>query len=748
MYIQVLVNRSNKKLNKCFTYLVPKELENKISFGKRVVVPFGKGNNKIEGYILSILKEKEVDFEFEIKQIIDVIDDFSLITNEQYDLAKYISVRYMCNFVDALNLIAPSFVRKLKRKSFVDKYIVLNKDVDEVLKFINNNKSNKTKNNQCRVLEYLLNINMQIIDILLEETCVNKSTLLTLKKKEYIRIEERDKPAYIYTSKNKNIENIYLNDEQNDVYINIKKMMLKEKFDEVLIDGVTGSGKTEIYIKLANDLLKENKGIIILVPEISLTPQMVKMFDKRIDGEISVIHSRLSKSEKYNQWERIKNGHSKVVIGARSAIFAPIKNLGLIIIDEENESTYKSDVKLKYDAKQVAKYICQREECLLIYGSATPSIDIYYRYKLGEVKKFNLFKRYNDYKLPNISIIDMKQELIKGNKSIFSVDVYEKIKDRIDKNQKVIIFINRRGHSSFVSCRSCGYVMKCSKCDVPYTYHFKENELECHHCGEKIYNPNVCPECGSKYIKYFGIGTQRIENSLKKLFPNVNILRMDKDTTSNKDSHIKILEEFSKEGASILIGTQMVIKGHDFKNVTLAVAIAVDAGLNFSDYRAGEKTYQSLVQLAGRVGRTTESGEMIIQTYNPENYILQCVKDYDYKKFYNMEILYRKTIDFYPFTNIFMLLVSCENQTNVIKYSNLLVDIINKFNLKNEFVVLGPARATIKRMNNRYRFKIIIKGKDEDRLRKFVSYCIKQLEDMRQKNKIYIAYDINPLYNI
>lgn len=478
---------------------------------------------------------------------------------------------------------------------------------------------------------------------------------------------------------------------------------------EILLHGVTGSGKTEVYIQVIRNFIERGYGAIVLVPEISLTPQTVRRFVERLGDKVAVFHSRLSKGEKYLEWQKVNSGKAKVVVGARSALFTPIKNLGIVIIDEEHDSSYKSGQSPYYHARNVAEKLCELNDATLVLGSATPDISTYYRVKNGEISLVELKERTNGKELPKTEIVDMREELVIGNKTIFSKRLYDEIKENLEKKEQTILFLNRRGYSTFVSCRKCGFVAKCRNCNIALTYHMDSNSLECHYCGAKFNNPDVCPICHEKYIKYFGIGTQKIENAVKKIFPEATVIRMDLDTTTKKDAHEEILTKFKNENIDIMIGTQMIAKGHDFPNVTLVGVMAADTSLNSNDFYSAERTFGLLTQVSGRAGRAEKSGRVIVQTYESDNYSIVAAKEHDYEKFYNQEILLREQLNYPPFCDITLINISGEDENKVIEDSRKIRETFEEY-FNGNVNILKEVPAPISKIKNKYRFRIIIKS--------------------------------------
>ena len=519
---------------------------------------------------------------------------------------------------------------------------------------------------------------------------------------------------------------------------------MKTNSNKFLIHGVTGSGKTEIYMKLVSLMIEENKESIIFVPEISLTPQMVERFKGRFGKDIAVFHSRLSDGERYDEWIRIKNKKVKVAVGARSAIFLPFSNLGLIVIDEEHEGSYKSDVSPKYNAIDIGMIKSDLENCKLVLGSATPSLETYNKCLKGDIDLITINSRADNAKLPQISIVDMREELQNGNKSMFSRKLLVNIEECLKKKEQIILFLNRRGHSTFVSCRKCGYVFKCDDCDIALTYHSESKKLVCHYCGKTKNSISVCPKCNSKYVKYFGVGTEKIEQEIKKIFPIARTLRMDYDTTRHKDAYENIYNDFKNNRADILIGTQMVAKGLDFKNVTLVGVIAADLSLNLPDFRAAERTFQLISQVSGRAGRGAKEGNVIVQTYNPESFAIKTAASNDYLAFYNNEIKIREIMDYPPFNNLLLINFSCKNEDELIKNSqNIGVILKDKLKEHKDITMLGPCPCTISKIKEMYRWQIILKGKINIKLAEKIKKDIHEILKLAY-NDIRLSMDINP----
>lgn len=596
MVAEVILNSKAKQLNRTFDYNIPKEMESIILVGSKVLVPFGRFKKLEEAHVVKI-KEKS---EYEIKDIAKVENG---LTNNQIELANWMAKRYFCNVSDCIRLMqTPGTNAKDINKRIQDKKInvvYLKKDFEEINFEIETKKLKSEK--QIKILNFVKdNEGCTIPDIEMFTDC-SRAIVNTLIKNGYLEIVEQKVERNPLETKNiENTSNLKLTQEQQEAFDKVSASIDYNEYEEFLLYGVTGSGKTEVYLQLIDKVIKKEKSAIVLVPEISLTPQMLDRFISRFGKEqIAVLHSKLSIGERHDEWERIKENKAKIVIGARSAIFAPVKDLGIIIIDEEHDSSYKSEASPKYDAKEVAKKIAKQADVPLVLGSATPDLKTYYNSKEAQkITLLELTKRANNSNLPKVEIVDLKQELANGNRSMLSFNLYQAIEQNLKDKLQTILFLNRRGYSTFIMCRNCGYTVKCKNCNISMTYHSYENKLKCHYCG---YEENVvtkCPECGSDKIRYFGTGTQKLEQEIQKQFPQAKTIRMDVDTVTKKNSHEQILNKFKNEDIDILIGTQMVVKGHHFPKVTLVGVIAADSSLNIDDYRATERTFQILTQVA------------------------------------------------------------------------------------------------------------------------------------------------------
>lgn len=809
-FANIIININHSDVDRIFDYKIPKALENRIKKGMRVIVPFGNGNKKIEGYVIDICENTDVSSD-KIKSIIKECDDFPIFSDSMLKLAFWLKEKYYTTLSSCLKTIMPSGIG-IKSKWLVvlldyDENIDVTEREKEIIEFIfeNNNVVYKSDietyfgKNISNILNSLKNKKIvsirqsvtgksfekkiRCVKLNLDESFDEKYKSLCKNKRcekqkeivnflidyDYIKVSELKNHFYdcnysIKSLEKKGIVTVFYEVEKRDVFDseNFNKTYFPNYTDEqlkaieilenmrkshnkkpVLLFGVTGSGKTEVYMSIIESVINEGKQAIVLVPEISLTPQIVGRFISRFGDKVSFTHSRMNQGERFDQWKKAREGEICIMIGPRSALFTPFSNIGVIIIDEEHESSYKSDTSPKYDTVETAKKLSEITDSLLVLGSATPDICTYYKCMTGEYDMAELKHRANDSNLPQTFIKDMRLELEMGNRSIFSRDLYQEIKLNLEKGEQTMLFINRRGFSTFVSCRKCGHVMMCDNCNVSYTYHSKSQSLMCHYCGKTIKNPTVCPECGSRYIKYFGTGTQKVEDEVKKYFPNARVLRMDMDTTTKKNSHEKILSSFGKGEADILIGTQMIAKGHDFPNVTLVGIIAADISLNSGSYKAAENTFQLLTQVSGRAGRSEKEGRVYIQTYNPDNYVIRLSAKQDYKGFYDEEIAVRRILDYPPFGCFFNIMISGENEREVIESSQRIKDVMSYFNKNNDFIILGPVPAFISKIKNEYRFTITVKYSDEYRLKKFVLYCIDKFKERNGKTGIYINITMN-----
>lgn len=727
IYAEIIINSDANEVDRPFTYKIPDELVDKVNIGLRVKVPFGKGNRIIDGFVFSILTE-EVNLKYKVKNIISCSDDKPILTNNDIELVKFLRDKYLCKFIDAIRLLIPVGIMKgsKNKKKIV---IFTEKPLD---------KENFKKENYINLYNFIsLNEGCFTKTELTKEKGFSLYSLNNLIKNGFLKCEEKVVFRYNVRNYDKDISKV-LNGEQTHALNTI----LNGDNLKYLIKGVTGSGKTEVYMNLVNETLKQGKGCIVLVPEISLTPQMIERFKGRFGSDIALFHSRLSDGERFDEWYRIKQGKAKLVIGARSALFLPMKELGLIIIDEEHESSYKSEQNPKYHTIEVAEFISQMKKCKLVLGSATPSVESYYKALKGEYTLIEMTKRVNMRKMPKFDIIDMRQELKANNLSLFSRKLYNAIDMNLKDKNQIILFLNRRGLSTFVSCRSCGYVFKCPECDVSMTYH-KNGYLICHYCGRAEKAAKICPKCKSKYVKFFGAGTERVELEVKKYFPKANVLRMDVDTTRHKNSHESIYNSFKNGEGDILIGTQMIAKGLDFPNVTLVGVLAADISVNIPDYRSGERTFQIITQVAGRAGRGEKEGNVIVQTYNPEHYSIKYAKEGDYESLFKEELTLRKFMNNPPFGKILLINASSRFEEKLKNFMYNLGEELEKLINEKDLTLLGPVPCIITKLKEKYRWQILIKGNLTDNFNKKVKETL-YLLNKSVYNEIRVSIDINP----
>ena len=712
MLADILVEVVAKTTDKTFTYHIPDGMNALV--GMRSLVPFGKRN--IEGFIVRIYDEIELDYE--VKDIIKLVDDKPVLNEEMLELGKYISKKTLSPLTLSYQTMLP---RGLKAKEKTN----INKKIVKYLKVLKEGEFKSEK--QKMVFDYVKKNNLVLkseankISSSIVKTLINKGFLEEMEKEVYRLDEEVEVEKKHYD----------LTDEQAKVLESVKF----GKFTPYLLHGVTGSGKTLVYIRLIEKVLKQGREAILLVPEISLTPQVVDIFKKHFGKTIAILHSALSSGERYDEWRKIEKKEVSIVIGARSAIFAPFTNLGLIIIDEEHSNTYKQDNIPRYNAIDVALRRGKTYNIPVILGSATPSVESYTRAKAGIYELLVMKNRVNK-KMPKVYLVDMKDEFKKGNR-VFSEIFKDKMNDRLSKNEQVLVLLNRRGYSTVITCTECGFTHKCPNCDIPLTYHKNGNIMKCHYCDYKAPRLLECPSCHSKNINSLGMGTEKLESLLKEEFKEAKVIRMDQDTTRNKGAHKRIIDDFKEGKYNVLVGTQMIAKGLDFPKVTLVCVVNGDATLNIPDFRSSERTYELLSQVSGRAGRDKLDGEVIIQGFNVSHYSIIYAKDNDYDSFYNEEMKIRKTLKYPPYYNLCLIKVSGKNYDEVYKEASKITTYL-KANLNN--IVLGPASASIPKINNIYYVQIIIKFKNTKEILSYLEFIRKHY-----KKKINVDIDLNPL---
>lgn len=720
----IIINHEALATDRIYTYGIPEKMDLKI--GQKVRIPFGLGNRKLDGFVVSVASADEKTFDR--SKVKDVFFAEPEIYFEEKDLPIMDEIRksYMATYLDVIKLMIPrGILQGMKHKMSENLYTVSPLEAkhrkspyEAIYQEVEKHPGSYIKADLVRQGFSLSSVN----------TMIRHGYLAVLSEKEYrYNVKEYEN----YGKKE-------LNEEQLAAVNTID-----EKQGTYLLHGITGSGKTEVFLELIRRNLLRGEDTIVLLPEISLTPQMIERFKGRFGKEITIFHSRLSDGERYDEWHRVKSGKVKIAIGARSALFLPFKNLKMVIVDEEHETTYKSEMSPKYNAKEVARLMMEKREGRLVLASATPSVESFYQASKKELKLVTLTKRATEAELPEMEIVDMREELLSGNRTIFSRVLVKKMEEVLQRKEQMILFLNRRGFSTFVSCRSCGYVFKCSSCDISMTYH-KDNSLMCHQCGARKYLPKTCPSCQSKYIKQFGTGTEKVEEAIRKMFPQAKVLRMDRDTTKQKEAYETMYQNFKNNDGDILIGTQMISKGLDFKDVTLVGILAADLSLNLPDFRSSEKTFQLITQVAGRAGRGDKKGEVVIQTYSPEHFAVECAKTHDYEGFYRKEIQMREALKNPPFTEIFHMVFSSEDEKllreKVVETGDRLRNYLRKYD---RMILLGPSPCMISKIKNSYRWQIILKGTfSTDLLEEIRTFIQEEMKSVYKKIKV--SLDINP----
>lgn len=737
-YANVIVDISHEKLDKTFQYIVPDELEDILEVGMLVNIPFGK--RIIKGYIVELTDILEYDIG-KLKPIAGTVNESVKIETQLIQLAYWIKKNYGSTMNQALKTVIPI---KKKTKEIIRKTIHLaisEESAKQKLQFF----ESKSQVARARFLRELI-----------EQKSIDKSVVTSKLNIQSSVIKAFEDMGIVEITSSRNYRNpvshlqskgynLTLNESQQHVVDEIIKDYDNDIYNTYLLRGVTGSGKTEVYMELIAHVLSKGRQAIVLIPEIALTYQTVMRFYNRFGNRVSIMNSRLSTGERYDQFERAKEGKIDIMIGPRSALFTPFENLGLIIIDEEHEGSYKSETVPRYHAREVARERARMNNASVVLGSATPSVESYYEAKNGNYKLLELPKRVNNKELPECEVVDLRQELRNGNKSILSVRLQKLMEDRLKKGQQIMLFLNRRGVLGFISCRSCGFVVKCPHCDVSLSQH-NNGKMVCHYCGYEEPVRKVCPKCGSKYIGGFNAGTQKVEMLVQKRFPEARTLRMDYDTTRTKDSYEKILQSFANREADILIGTQMIVKGHDFSNVTLVGVLAADMSLHVSDYHSSERTFQLLTQAAGRAGRGNIPGNVIIQTYNPKHYSILTAKEQDYESFYEQEIEYRKMLFYPPVWNLLVIWTMSKDADRLDKACQLLVlELEKNISDRRKVQLVGPADANISKINDVYRKVIYLKAKDYEILVGLKDAAEKYVKDNSVYKDVSVQYDFNPM---
>ena len=735
-YAGIIVDISLEKLDRVFDYEIPAHLEDKIYPGVQVWIPFGMGNRRIKGFVLNVSESCACE-ESRVKELLDVCEGAIPVEGQLIALAEWMREKYGCTMNQALKTVIP-VKQKVKEQTKV--LVSLNAGAEEVEDYVAANKRCKAR---IRVLQILQEKGMLEKEALLKEAATTLSTLKELQESEMILLQSET--VYRLPKMKKEInKEITLNEDQQSVLEIFKENYHKNKKRHFLLHGVTGSGKTEVYMGMLEQVLRDGRQAIVLIPEIALTFQTVMRFYGRFGNRVSVIHSKMSQGERHDQMERAKKGEISVMIGPRSALFTPFPNLGIIIIDEEHEGSYKSEVTPKYHAGEVAKKRCELSGATLVLGSATPSVASYYQAKKGDLILLNLPHRVGDSKLAKVEVVDLRKELKEGNRSVLSRSLKARMKETLEKKQQIMLFLNRRGHTGFISCRSCGEVLKCPHCDVSLTYH-RDHKMRCHYCGYEQVSVNKCPKCDSPYIGGFRAGTQQMEEIVQKEFPEAKILRMDFDTTRKKGSYEEILESFAKKEADILIGTQMIVKGHDFPEVTLVGVLLADLSLHAGDYMAAERTFQLLTQAVGRAGRGKSAGNAIIQTYQPEHYAVMEAAGQNYEAFYELEIAYRDLMSYPPMSGMLAMLLQSPEEELLEKEAENIKTMILELDIP-LLRVTGPTPAVVSKISDIYRRVIYLKHENAKKLYDVRDYLEQQVKEEKINREIRVEFDENPLY--
>ena len=739
MYADIIIDITHEKLDKVFQYRIPSELEGILEVGTEVIVPFGRGNKETGGYVIGFSETADYD-EDKIKFILRRAEDKRAIESKLVALAAWMKESYGGTMIQALRTVLPiKKQEKIKKKRTVRLLLSEEEGRERLDIFLHKNQKAR-----ARVLAGLLDQPCQDYELLTKKLHVTLAVLRAMEEQGILLIESQDALRNPVCYRRTEEKETILTKEQEQAVSVFTQDYENGYRNTYLVYGVTGSGKTEVYMQMIRHVVESGKQAIVLIPEIALTYQTVLRFYNRFGNRVSILNSRLSQGERSDQMERVKRGEVDVMIGPRSALFTPFENLGLIVIDEEHETTYKSEQVPRYHARETAIRRAKLEGASVVLGSATPSLEAFYRCRLGEYTLLELKNRATAQSLPEVYTVDMREELKHGNRSIISDRLKEMIEDRLQKRQQIMLFLNRRGYAGFVSCRECGYVVKCPHCDVALSAH-KNGKLVCHYCGYERPSMTSCPECGSHYIGGFRAGTQQIEELVTKMFPTARVLRMDMDTTKKKDSHEKILSAFAAEEADILIGTQMIVKGHDFPQVTLVGILAADMSLYSNHYQSAERTFQLLSQACGRAGRGREKGEVVIQTYNPEHYSIQTAARQDYESFYEEEMNYRMLMGYPPAEELLAIWMTGQSEEHLKVAAGYLKEFTERINREGRLTVIGPAAPYVSKVNDQYRQIIYVKSEDYELLVRTKDLLEQYIDMNRGFDQLRIQFDFNPL---
>ena len=738
IYADIIIDISSDKLDRSFQYCVPAHLEQEIKLGMVVSIPFGNSNQLRKGYVTGLSQEAKVDPSI-LKEIAGCCSAEETTESRLIALAAWMKENYGSTMIQALKTVLP-IKEKIRAKE--KRYLSLSISEEKAAEILAQLEKTRFKA-RTRLLRELLQEKRLDYTTASRERGVAASVVKKLEEQGILHIEyDEVQRNSLNTGDIQKEEPLPLTTEQESAVQCILEEWKSAQPRPVLLEGVTGSGKTQVYMKLIEETLNRGEQAIVLIPEIALTYQTVRRFYARFGEKVSVINSRQSQGERYDQFKRARKGEVQVMVGPRSALFTPFSRLGLIVIDEEHEPSYKSENSPRYHARETAVKRAELEHARVVLGSATPSLEAYSRAVSDEYVLVKLKARYGERPMPKVSIVDLREELKAGNRSILSRELWGGIERRLESREQIMLFLNRRGYAGFVSCRSCGHVMKCPHCDISLSEH-NNGRLICHYCGYETKKPQVCPECGSPYIGGFKAGTQQIEKVVQDTFPGVRTLRMDFDTTRNKGSYEKILASFAAHEADVLIGTQMIVKGHDFPDVTLVGVIAADLSLNADDYRCGERTFQLLCQAVGRCGRGKKPGEAVIQTYHPDHYSIQAAAVQDYEAFYEEEMSYRELMDYPPAAHMMAVLGSCPEEELLIQAMHYLQLYINRIYKKKDLHVIGPAYASVGKVKDIYRQVIYLKHEDYGTLVRIRDQMEKYIEINSGFRKIYIQFDFS-----
>lgn len=746
-YAQVIIQFATvNEIDRPFTYEVAPEISSRIQVGQRVKVPFGRYNHLQLGYVVKLMNEVEASH-YRLKKVDVLVDETPILDKKQLELIDFIANYYATSYAAAIDVVLPPGLKgePMVLEEVSEKRVRLTEDEIKLKVYCSANAHKRTFAKQKKIIDYLREHQVVSQKELLALPEVSSSSLKTLEKNGYICIEETKliyEPDPICDARFK-----VLNEEQEQAVQYLKALNEAGIYRTILLEGITGSGKTEVFLHAIREVLMQGGTALVLVPEIALTDQTLSRFKERFGNRVALSHSRMSAKERQRLYMKAKNKEVSIIIGPRSAVFMPLDNLKFIVIDEAHESSYKSETTPKYHAIDIAKKRMLQNGGQVLLATATPSIESYADARKGDYSLLTLNRRIGEAVLPEVDIVDMRLEIQKGNNTVLSHTLYEAIKDALAADGQVMLLLNRRGYSTFINCRSCGYVIKCDHCDVSMTYHASQQTLQCHYCGKTRKVPEVCPECGSQYIRFMGSGTEKVEAYLNECFGEYGVARMDMDTTTGKEGHQKILSAFRNKEVRLLIGTQMIAKGHDFPAVTLVGVLSADLSLFMQDFRSNERTYQLLTQAMGRAGRGSEKGRVVIQTYNPDHLVMEAIKNNAQESFYQQELANRQVLGYPPYTHIFSVLVSGLDEGEVIRTIQLLSQYYRYYSQKGQshFRVIGPTSAVISKIGDEYRWRLLIVGEEREKLLIYGKFCLEKFYNKEKVSGVKIQWDVDPL---